>query len=283
MRRAVCVLVAMLAVGALVRGQDETYTIKLKEHAGKGQALKVTDRYTGTSHFKITDPDGKVIRDQKEPDVSETVYTEKVLEEGGKRPRKISRVYGKATQTKGNKTTEKPYSGRTLLFQLKEGKYEGSAEGKPEVPSKDLTRMAEDLSEETAKTQALLPKKAVKVGESWALGGKEVARILGGGFPIDPAKSRGKGKLVKAYRKDGKQFGVLEFRLDVVGKSTDEDRSSGVVSVVYDTPIDGSGPPIKESGKAHFDRKGTLAQGGKKLALAYTLDIAGTLERTPAK
>src|SRR5262249_8327216 len=62
----------------------------------------------------------------------------------------------------------------------------------------------------------LLPKKPVKVGESWVLDAETIAKQLKQGllFSLESEKAVGSGKLQRVYKQDNQQFGVLEFTID---------------------------------------------------------------------
>jgi hypothetical protein len=280
MRYPLCALALVLLAVALVRAQTETYTIKLKAYLDKGQAVKVVEKDSGTIRITVTDPDGKVLRDDKELESNDAVYTDKVVEAGDRLPKKVTRVYGKSTETKGGKTADKSYSGRTIHFELTDGKFKASAEGKPAVEEKEMQKQAKSLTNEAVKVAALVPAKAVKVGERWAISGKDVGRIMGDNKVVE-GKSKGEGKLVKVFQKDGKRFGVLEIRLEPFLEEKDGATTEGDISVTLETPIDGSGPVARETGKGKIvykhlgkDKKGGVVVNG---------EFSSTVERTLVK
>src|SRR5207302_951241 len=83
---------------------------------------------------------------------------------------------------------------------------------------------AEELEQEFNKgsplhpgSDGLLPKTAVRVGQSWtadpAAFVKEMQRS--GQVMVDGARAEASGKLLRAYRKEGRQYGLLELRVSV--------------------------------------------------------------------
>src|SRR5262249_47323679 len=64
----------------------------------------------------------------------------------------------------------------------------------------------------------LLPKKAVKVNESWKIDPQMIIKKRERdyeGVKIDADKTVATGKLLKAYQKDGRQFGVMETHIEM--------------------------------------------------------------------
>jgi hypothetical protein len=65
-------------------------------------------------------------------------------------------------------------------------------------------------------TERLVPKKPVKVGGSWEITSKGLQQLASVFGDVDTSlKCKAEGKLVKAYKKDGKQFGVVAIDLSL--------------------------------------------------------------------
>jgi hypothetical protein len=279
MRRFACALVAVTLAAALVRAQDETYTIKLKEHPGKGQVTKVTEKFREVTKFKVTGEDGKVVEEGEKVKGREQAFTEKILAVGEKAPSKVERTYGKASETFDRKTFTAPHQGRTITFTFAEGKARAVPAGDPPLPEKLLTVLAGQAGEQLSRRkEALVPKKPVKVGESWTVSGKQAASFIG--VPASQAdRVKGKGKLLKAYKKGGKQWGTLELTFQVPIPSKDR-TVMATTTLTVDTAIDASSTDarVKFAMKVPLTKR-VVEQRGKK----YTVETSGTITGTSGR
>ncbi|HWG47126.1 MAG TPA: hypothetical protein VN688_30460 [Gemmataceae bacterium] len=265
MPRNICLLVVagLLAAAAPIRVED-AYTIKTKRD-GKGDVVTKDEQKTETSHFKVEGPDGKLLKNEKKEQTTMMTYKETIVEkEKGKKATKLRRAYTKAfvKTIEGDKTTETtlPYQGKTILIEKKDGKYHFSIEGGEELTGEDAELLDKsfnkegDDSDDEEIEKALFPKKPVRVGESWKLDAVSLWKSFEKGtrspFPLDKAKASGTGKLRKAYKKNGAQFGVLDFSVTMpikgqfpLGKNDTaaiQDGSKMKVHIEVDTCIDGT-------------------------------------------
>jgi hypothetical protein len=227
MRRNLCLLlVAGLLVGAAPVRIEDAYTIKVKKN-GKGDVTTEDKQEIEDSKVKIEDPDGKVLQDKKEVKTTTQAYKETILEkEAGKKATKLRREYTKATVKTGDDEKTLPYQGKTVLIEKKDGKFHFTIEGGAELTGKDAALLnksfnkdAKDDSDGDDLEKAIFPKKPVKVNESWSIDApaliKSFEKDSNQPIPVDKAKVAGTGKLLKAYKKDGKQYGVLDIHIDV--------------------------------------------------------------------
>jgi hypothetical protein len=106
-----------------------------------------------------------------------------------------------------------------VVIEKKDGIFQFQIEDDERIEGKD----AEELHEEFNKgglrkmvTDGFLPRKVVKLNEPWTFDVGPLARGLAGDgkIEVDEAKSSGSGKLTKTFRKDGKQFGVVELTME---------------------------------------------------------------------
>jgi hypothetical protein len=218
----------LLAVGGLLGTPagvwaEDAYTIKIKK-GGKGDTRQVDGRDAEETTFKVEGPDGKVLENKEEKKASTQAYRETILErpDADKKATRLRRHYTRARVQTGGAERTLPYEGKTVLIEKKGGKYHFTVEGGGELTGRD----AEKLDKEFAKhdsgdllEQALLPRKAVRVNETWKIDPKPLLEDMAP-LEADEGKVAGTGKLLRAYRKDGKQFGVLEFRVEVPLKGT---------------------------------------------------------------
>src|SRR4051794_22125879 len=180
---------------------DETYEIKITKFTPKGTAMKANDKTVITQLIKVTDENGNVVQNKKVEKTQYRAFVEKTLAvgEGGKRV-KYSRNYTKAKDV-DDETENKPYHGRTILFERDDDTWKLRAEGKPELEADDLKELSDQTNKAAKRSdKALYPKKAVKVGGTWKLDGKEVAAFFEE-LKIEEKTFEGEGKLVKAYKK----------------------------------------------------------------------------------
>jgi hypothetical protein len=280
---------AALALAAGTRAQ-EGYTIKLKHGPDPGKSVVVKSKEKGTDASTVTDADGKTTG-QKRTIETEEVYTETVLEGGDKKPRKFKRSYEKASQTADGKTVALPHQGRTVLFELKDGKYQATAEGTPALDRGLIAFLAgkADATGESA-DDLFLPRKPVKAGDRWAVEGKALAEDFArtGAMVIDPDKSKSEVTLTKVYDKDGKRFGVLEVRTALAIKQamglTFATPAAAELRATLDVVIDGSSPAGKAVLSNKQKGKGTATDpAGKKFTVDLDVEESVTKEQSAEK
>jgi hypothetical protein len=275
-----CLAVVMLAAGA----QAQTYTIKLKSHPDEGKSVVQTSTDRLVNSDKLIAADGKVLNEQKGTQVKETVFTETVLEKGDKGPKKFKLKY---TKTTGKATA---LEGRTVVFEWKDGRYEASVEGKPNLPEKDLADVARKCSQvfEYDLSKLLLPDKPVKVGDTWSFG---TASTLGGFVGqkdgVDKDETSGKAKLLRVYKNGDSQFGVIELDIRLVYKTFPEltlEKSLTLhIKGTLDTAIDGSSTAGKLNLTSTMRGKGTVERGGMKFTVELSNDRSLKEERSEEK
>jgi hypothetical protein len=252
------VLVSLLAAAAPVR-LDDAYPIKIKK-GGQGDVSTQDKQSTETASVKLEDPDGKVLQDKKEERVITEAFKETIQEKvKGKKATKLRREYTKATVKAGKNETTLPYQGKTVLIEKKDGKYHFTIEGGEELMGKDAElfdksfNKADDSDDELLE-KAILPQKPVKVNETWKIDSdalvKSLTKDMKQALPVDKSKAGGTGKLIRAYKKDDKQFGVLDVKIDLplkgefpIGagqKAPIQEGSKMTMRMEVDTCIDGT-------------------------------------------
>jgi hypothetical protein len=281
MRRLAGALVVVFLMAALVRAGSETVTIKVKDYPAQGKALEVTEKQRQVTKVKITDPDGRPIPRPDEVKGKEVTYTQKILEVADQRPTKTQRKFTRARVTLGDQTRTAAYEGRTVVFHYEKGKVKATPEGGPALEQAVAAELAEDALKDFEPTkQRLLPKKPVKVGESWPIDGKVIAAM----FRLPAAAGehiKARGKLAKVYKKGGRQWGTLEFRFDipVPGKGKGKPIPTETTLTV-DTPIDGSSTDARLQMKTLAPPvKSVVEDGGKKYDVVATSEISGEREQ----
>ncbi len=180
-------------------------------------------------------------------------YTDDVIEipADARRPTKLKRTYEKAQiGTDGNSKTLS-IEGKTVLIEKTDGKYSFTVDG--EAVTGEAAKLLDDEFSKTRKSDpdaVMLPTKPVKPGDTWKIDPTTLADSLaeGNGPRIDPAKVTATGKLLKAYMKDGRQFGAIEITVEApiisLGEKSPFELKDGkmVVTMNGDGVIDGSAP-----------------------------------------
>jgi hypothetical protein len=278
---------AAVALTAAARAQD--YTIKLKRGPDPGKSVVVKSSDEKDATVKITDADGKAVQDQKQSEKTDEVYTETVLEQGDKSPKKYKRAYEKATRTRDGKAEARSYEGRTVLFEEKDGKYTVTAEGDKPLSKEDLQELTKKANDaDPARQDIFLPKKPVKVGDSWKVEGADLAKAYAKtGGELDAEHSGADGKLTKVYKDGDRQFGVITLTLKMAPKPppgvTFEKPPVVEMTVTLDTAIDGSSTKGTMTMTGNSATKATVEQMGKKFTIDNTFKMSGKQEQSAEK
>jgi hypothetical protein len=209
-----------LAAGA----RGEAYTLKFREWPeGAGQAVAVRETTRKVARHTTKNGDLEIERRQRE-EIVEEAYTHTTVKKGEPRPMAYERTYRTAQRSVDGKKEKRSYAGRTIVFDQKEGQYRVLVEGKPDLPAADLHALSRQANPDRKRGEpspfavlgALLPARAVKVGETWTVSGEALGKLPAGAL-FDAESSKGQGKLVRVYRAGGQRFAVvaIEVRLTV--------------------------------------------------------------------
>jgi len=209
---------------------------------------------------------------------SKDSYTEEILEKGAgaKRPTKLVRVYSVSEKTEKGKTTKAAYVGQPVLIEKKGDRYEFSVKGKSltEAEAPDLFKKFSKKKDEEPQNEDFLPTKPVKVGESWTVPADKSEQMFKSlsddRMKVDAKKSTVGGKLLKVYKKDDAQFGVLELTFTIVVTELDlggqfAKTTTGrkiVMKGTVDTCIDGTVPFEDNKFEVTVDIGADLPNGG---------------------
>jgi hypothetical protein len=268
----------VVLLGLAVGAQAQTYKIQLKEYPEPGKKITQTSTEQTKETVKVTVKDA-VVKDEKKTESKEKVYTVEVVEKGTARPKVFKKNYTKATSTKDEKATALPHEGRTIVYELKGDNYKVRAEGDPPLAASDLKKMEENVNTSDRLKEVLLPTKEVAVGDTWKVDSARVADVFGKTLPIDPAKSTIQGKLSKAYKKGGHQFGVLEYelKLAVVSLGPLKLKNPGALQLTLklDTCIDGSSTEGTMTTTGKLQAKAEVEQGGQTVIFDLQMDANG--------
>jgi hypothetical protein len=203
---------------------EETYTIKIKRDM-PGETSQTQNQGTEQNHTTVLDGDGNKLNEQKTDRIKTESYRETILEKPDpkKKATRLRRRYEKAEVTSDGKTTPLPYQGKTLLIEKKQGQFHFRVEGGDELTGKDAQELNKEFNdkedEDFDPEQVLLPKKPVKAGETWKVEPswliKSFEKGAKGAIQVDKDKVVSRGKLVRAYKKDGRQFGVIDYHFEL--------------------------------------------------------------------
>jgi hypothetical protein len=290
------VLAALFAIVLLADGSafsaDDTFTLKLYK-SKKGD--KTSHEKVETGKTTVTVNVGGMNMDMAMPSSSKEAFTEEILEkkEGDKIATKMTRTYTVAEKTDKGETTKAVYAGKTVLIEKKGNKYELSIDGKA-LKESDAPEMYKKFNKQDDEpdNEDFLPKDPVKVGGGWKVAADKSEKMFKSlsddKMKVDAKKSSIEGKLLKAYKKDGAQFGVIELtftlfitELDLGGQfvKTAGD-SKMVLKGVIDTCIDGTLP----SEESKFEMTIHLgAELPNNASLVVTGSMKGTETVRPAK
>jgi hypothetical protein len=270
------ILAGMLTATAF--GQ-EAVTIKVAR-PGAGDKIKVVKLEKMTS--KITFALAGKSETKDEVESKSIVYLDEVVTPGvdSGKPLKLTRTYEKYEAKKGDKDLPAPPLNTPILIEKKGGKY--IAEGKG-LDAAAAARIAGELDRNSGSSQVelLLPGKPVKPGDSWKVDVSKLPGIAGdtGQLVVDADASTLSGKLIKTYKKNGNQFGVLEYTGEVVIKSLGEksplklkNGSKMGMKFTVDACIDGNNPSVKSVGSLKITLEG---EGG---GVSISLTGNGTME-----
>jgi hypothetical protein len=293
-RTQLAVLCALAAPGFLVA--QEKFTIKIK-HAGPGDIALHTREQTKTEAVTVLGPDGNVAQETKKTTVSIDKYKEEIVEKpAGKRATKVNRTYSEAIKKVDDQSEKRAYDGKTVAIELKGDKYQFTVDGK-ELTGEDAGTLPENFNSKTSDEELdkiLLPSKPVGVGDSWEIDGKKFAKLFGDEEKIakmlDRDHVKSTGKLLKAYKKDGRQFGVLEYRIEIPVKALEGEHpcregAKMEMSIHIDGCIDGTADA--DSGAFSIKISGTAdhVENGQKSGIVIKFDISQTEKgtNTPGK
>jgi alpha-glucosidase (family GH31 glycosyl hydrolase) len=279
------VLFAGLMALSSAAAEPEAITIKIKETV-QGDSYNIDATKTNKVMSKLVDAQGKVLMEMNEEATEIMTYKETVLKvEANKKPTKLEREYTKAEVKKAAKTEDLGLAGKTVLIERKGDKYTFTFKDGGEIKGAAAKVLAEEFKDKNEESnqmeKLLLPKNAVKAGDEWKLDMDPILKEFGKGegIDIDKAKAAGTGKLVKAYKKDGKQFGELQFKMELPIKSLNNgqlkfpDGAKMVLEFSIDGCIDGTSGAGTNNMKMNLNGTAPIPNVGS-LTLAVGVDVS---------
>jgi hypothetical protein len=276
----------VLAGVVLAQAEGPAFTIKIKTFPDKGQPLLChdTDRQSGSLRF--IDTEGNILDEQKPVEESEEVYRLSVLEDGSPHPRRYQQSFGKAVTGNGKRSQSRGYQNETVTYELTDGKYQVQLGAKADVTQSERAALASRANGdiEAPLDDIFQPGKAVKVGEAWEVSGKLLNRGFGHLGKLDMDRTRGEARLIKAYTRGGKQFGVIVIDLILAYSNMDQVKFNPPaifrIRGSLDTAIDGSSAEGTLSLTSKLSGKTVIEQKGAKVTLLLSRNGNVVKERT---
>jgi hypothetical protein len=216
-RQVFIIAIACMLCGTGLAPAQEKFTVKLKER-GEGESAVVKKKDLTVTIVRVADANGNELFKSNETKEQNTEYTETILKREAGKPTKWQRVYATDASTKDKDSKNGPLHGLTVIIEKKDGKFEFMNKAGDKLTDEAEKALAVHFSkkgeEEAEIEKMVLPTDPVMVGDSWKIDVSKIAKLLSKeGLELDAAKSTGKGTLVKAYKKDGRQFGVMKFNM----------------------------------------------------------------------
>ncbi len=274
-------------LGASAAGQDAV-EIKIA-YPKTGDRVKVTVEEKGETKIVATVMGMEQVKNEVK--TKSLVYTDEVIENpaNAKRPTKVKRSYEKAVTGGDGKAASLPLEGKTVLIEKKGEKYTFTADGKAvEGDSLKLLDGEFNKPDKSDSRELMFPGKPVKAGDTWKIDPTKLAKELADkDFTLDAAKLAAEGKLVKAYKQDGKQFGVIELKVEApitsLGAKSPLKLKDGKLSVAIngDGVIDGSSSQGKMQSIMKFAVSGS--GDGFEMKVDATVTENRTVEPLPKK
>jgi hypothetical protein len=275
----------LLVAGPLAGADAPTYQIKLRTYPETGK--QVTHSSTETYKKSVKKfAKGKVIEEQTDTETRDRVYTvQTVLKDNGM-VKLFKKTFAKATDTRDKVTTALPYEGRTLIYEKKGTKFEVRAEAGPALPAKVLKELQSASTMTGRLSLVFMPTKEIAVGDTWQIDPAKLVQALNS-KAIDAAKSTGQGKLIKTYKKDQRQYGVVAFDLDVAvtsyGPHQLQDPLHQHLKLTIDGCIDGSTTEGSVTMKSTIHGTITVKEGNDTFTIDIRVESAGNMQTSAEK
>lgn len=260
------------------------YTLTLR-HERQGDKTFVTQESNEHDSMWVRDVRGKSNNGRQEYKRFE--FTEHVvaMPEGTDMPTEYTRAYSTAVYGQSKEYNQKyNISGKTVTAKKTPTGLSITVDGQPLTPMEDgAYRPMFERKKERIRDEDILPKKAVKVNETWELDADTVAAVADAlKLPIRKDQSRGTCKLVSVTEKGGKQWSVIEATIELAVKRKFYDASmvgTVTVAITLDAVTDGS----TNEGTMKTSITGQLKKEGGRIEGELTLDTQYTETRAPAK
>jgi len=216
--------VAMVVLSGSALRAEEKYTLTMSRPEKTGDRQLITKIESMKMEMTVQDSDGNVVREQKESKDKTEAFEETILAKvDGKRASKFQRRYEKIEATKNGARVNTRLAGKTVVFERANNAVQFRFDDGKELSGDALDFLQEEFKnkgddKESKLDEAIMPKQPVAVGDSWACDVKTFILEFtkgDGRDAIDEAKAKATGKLVRVYKKDGHNFGVIESLIEL--------------------------------------------------------------------
>ena len=196
------------------------------------------------------------------------------------RPTKVSHAYKVAEQTdeKGD-LKSLSYAGKTVTIEKYLMGYKYTVDGNS-LPVAEQIELNKEYTSDRGNFDVMLPKAAVKLGEEWAVDLAAIKALAGNmPFPYHKDKSKITGKLLRAYSKKGQQWGVIEWKIEIVFDTVATNGSPITGSLPSTVTVEGVIDGSSRAGKTTMTMKGTIDHRDM-IGHEVKTTIEGTQEQT---
>lgn len=286
-------IILALALCAFTTTQDKTYDLRLEAKPVKGHKSELTE----TSVMKMTMKMTGLPEAMQMGEEGNFAATQEVLAADADGGSELKWTFSKATQVKEGQNVALGFQGKTVLVKHAKGKpREFSYEGGTPIAEQDLAPLkkafmgGDEKGGEPSGADMFAPKKPVKVGESWSLDLKAVAK---GMFDADMAdavlydKATSKFTLKSVESRNGADFGkiegVMELPLGSMGPMKLDAPIVLKMTIDADACIDGKLPDHVVKIKAEMKGKTAAAGPNGKIDIDMDMTMSGNLTAKTAK
>jgi hypothetical protein len=260
------------------------YTLSLR-HEQQGDKTLVTQEITRTPVVVVTGAAGKSTTGQHEYERFE--FTEHVvaMPDGADVPTEFTRAYTTAVYGQSKQYNQKySIAGKTIAVKKTPTGLSITADGEPLTPAEEgVYRPMLERKEGRIRDEAVLPRKAVKVNETWELDPDTVAAVGEAlKLPLRKDQSRGTCKLAGVTEKAGRQWSVVEASIELAVRRPFYDAhlvGTVTVAITLDVVTDGSA----NEGTMKTTVRGKLKNEGGRNEAEFDLNTQHVETRAPAK
>src|SRR5262245_35924116 len=221
MIRILFVAAAVAALNTHALGQ-EVFTLKFKKDLGPGGTVLVEKRDIVKARSKlVAAKTDEAVEDNQQAKVTTFKFRETMLERApsDKDATRLRRHYETAQVKEAGEPMSLPLEGKTVLIEKLDDKcrfrFEEGRELTP-AESEELTDEFQNSAKPRLDLDELVSRETVLLGETYKINPKLLVKVftpLVGPKTINEFQPKGEWKLVRAYRKDDRQYGALELRI----------------------------------------------------------------------
>jgi hypothetical protein len=271
--------------------QDATIEPKLTWKPVEGHRSDLTHQDTQNQNMVIRSGD-KVLHDQKNSRGLRFEATQNILKVAHDRMAKVTWTFRKATRQVEGKDVAFGFEGKTITVTADEhGNRSFTTEDGKELDGEDLEGIRQAFMESNkapekdkpTPEELLMPKKPVKVGESWKPDVEAFAKSFLNDADVkgvDLAASKANVTLVSAESKDGSTFGKIEGTVELhmlqFGPLKLDKAIPLILAFTFDGCIDGKRPDGAMKLTMTMKGKGTATLPGADQSASVELDMGAT-------